>query len=128
MDGGQRCLPTGPIFSPLFYRIEHATFVSILRGTPAGTLLPKPFGRFSLVNARNIAFWVVLFLLILALFNLFSGSSESRRNNERTYSEFVSSVGIGDVTSVTLDGEQILYRTNDNVGLYHDQTRRCRGD
>ena len=24
-------------------------------------------------NARNIAFWVVLFLLILALFNLFSG-------------------------------------------------------
>ena len=68
-----------------------------------------------MVNARNIAFWVVLFLLILALFNLFSGSSESRRNNERTYSEFVSSVGIGDVTSVTLDGEQILYRTNDNV-------------
>ena len=68
-----------------------------------------------MVNARNIAFWVVLFLLILALFNLFSGSSESRRNNERTYSEFVSSVAIGDVTSVTLDGEQILYRTNDNV-------------
>ena len=68
-----------------------------------------------MVNARNIAFWVVLFLLILALFNLFSGSSESRRNNERTYSEFVSSVGTGDVTSVTLDGEQILYRTNDNV-------------
>ena len=25
-------------------------------------------------NARNIAFWVVLFLLVLALFNLFSGS------------------------------------------------------
>ena len=66
-------------------------------------------------NARNIAFWVVLFLLLLALFNLFSGSSGSSGNNERTYSEFVSSVNAGDVTSVTLDGEQILYRTNDNV-------------
>ena len=66
-------------------------------------------------NVRNIAFWVVLFLLILALFNLFSGPSGSLRNNERTYSEFVSSVDAGDVTSVTLDGEQILYRTNDNV-------------
>ena len=62
-------------------------------------------------NARNIAFWVVLFLLILALFNLFSGPSGSLQNNERTYSEFVSAVDAGDVTSVTLDGEQIRYRT-----------------
>ncbi len=65
-------------------------------------------------NARNIAFWVVLFLLILALFNLFSGPSGSLQNNERTYSEFVSAVDAGDVTSVTLDGEQIRYRTNEN--------------
>ncbi|MCL6283886.1 ATP-dependent zinc metalloprotease FtsH [Ruegeria sp. 2012CJ41-6] len=65
-------------------------------------------------NARNIAFWVVLFLLILALFNLFSGSGGTLQSQERTYSEFVSAVDDGEVTRVTLDGEQIRYRTNEN--------------
>lgn len=67
----------------------------------------------SLGNARNIAFWVVLFLLILALFNLFSGSGGTLQSQEKTYSEFVSAVDAGNVTKVTLDGEQIRYRTAD---------------
>ncbi|WP_050603172.1 ATP-dependent zinc metalloprotease FtsH [Ruegeria sp. 6PALISEP08] len=62
-------------------------------------------------NARNIAFWVVLFLLILALFNLFSGSGGTLQSNERTYSDFVSAVQSGEVKNVTLDGEQIRYST-----------------
>ena len=61
-------------------------------------------------NARNIAFWVVLFLLILALFNLFSGSGNTLQSREMTYSEFVDSVEDGSVTTVTLDGEQVRYR------------------
>ncbi len=64
-------------------------------------------------NARNIAFWVVLFLLILALFNLFSGTGGTLQSHERTYSDFVSAVDAGEVKNVTLDGEQIRYRTND---------------
>ncbi|NVL01181.1 ATP-dependent zinc metalloprotease FtsH, partial [Ruegeria pomeroyi] len=64
-------------------------------------------------NARNIAFWVVLFLLILALFNLFSGSGGTLQSQEKTYSEFVSAVDEGNVTKVILDGEQIRYRTSD---------------
>ncbi|KUJ80434.1 cell division protein FtsH [Ruegeria marisrubri] len=64
-------------------------------------------------NARNIAFWVVLFLLILALFNLFSGSGGTLQSHEKTYTEFVSAVNSGEVSRVTLDGEQIRYRTND---------------
>ncbi|GAB5437224.1 ATP-dependent zinc metalloprotease FtsH [Falsiruegeria mediterranea] len=64
-------------------------------------------------NARNIAFWVVLFLLILALFNLFSGSGGTLQSQERTYSDFVSAVETGGVSQVTLDGEQVRYRTAD---------------
>ncbi|MBO9451577.1 ATP-dependent zinc metalloprotease FtsH [Tropicibacter sp. R16_0] len=64
-------------------------------------------------NARNIAFWVVLFLLILALFNLFSGSGGTLQSQERTYSDFVSAVESGEVSQVTLDGEQVRYRTAD---------------
>ena len=62
-------------------------------------------------NARNIAFWVVLFLLILALFNLFSGGSNNLNSREIGYSEFVQAVDEGNVSSVTLDGEQVRYRT-----------------
>ncbi|MGR3621420.1 ATP-dependent zinc metalloprotease FtsH [Pseudophaeobacter sp.] len=65
-------------------------------------------------NARNIAFWVVLFVLILALFNLFSGSGSSMQSHERTFSDFVSSVENGQVSTVVLDGEQVRFTTTDN--------------
>ena len=59
-------------------------------------------------NARNIAFWVVLFLLILALFNLLSGNSSTLQSREIGYSDFVAAVKEGTVSSVTLDGEKGL--------------------
>ncbi|SLN50909.1 ATP-dependent zinc metalloprotease FtsH [Roseisalinus antarcticus] len=64
-------------------------------------------------NARNLAFWVVLFLLILALFNLFSGGQSTMQSTSRSYSDFVQSVENGGVGSVTIDGEQIRYRGAD---------------
>ncbi|MBO9400099.1 MULTISPECIES: ATP-dependent zinc metalloprotease FtsH [unclassified Shimia] len=64
-------------------------------------------------NARNVAFWVVLFLLILALFNLFSGDSSTLQSREISYSDFVASVQSDQVASVTLDGEKVRYATKD---------------
>ncbi|MGR3443098.1 MAG: ATP-dependent metallopeptidase FtsH/Yme1/Tma family protein, partial [Thalassococcus profundi] len=64
-------------------------------------------------NARNIAFWVVLFLLILALFNLFSGGGNTLQSREISYTEFVSAVEDQTVSSVTLDGEQVRFRGDD---------------
>ncbi|MCR9148027.1 MAG: ATP-dependent zinc metalloprotease FtsH [Rhodobacteraceae bacterium] len=64
-------------------------------------------------NARNIAFWLVLFLLILALFNLFSGSGNTLQSKSIPYSEFVQSVQNGSVSQVTLDGENVRFRGSD---------------
>ncbi|MGR3696374.1 MAG: ATP-dependent metallopeptidase FtsH/Yme1/Tma family protein, partial [Sagittula sp.] len=64
-------------------------------------------------NARNIAFWVVLFLLILALFNLFSGNNPTLQSRETGYSDFVKAVESQNVSSATIDGEQVRYSTND---------------
>ena len=64
-------------------------------------------------NARNIAFWVVLFFLVLALFNLFSGGNSSINSRSISYSEFIDAVDAGDVTAVTLDGERVLFRGSD---------------
>jgi cell division protease FtsH len=58
-------------------------------------------------NARNIAFWVVLFLLVLALFNLFENGTSNFSNQAVPYSDFISRVDQGAVQSVVLDGEQI---------------------
>ncbi|MCG7493209.1 ATP-dependent zinc metalloprotease FtsH [Thalassobius sp. Cn5-15] len=65
-------------------------------------------------NAKNIAFWVVLFLLVLALFNMFSGSGGSLQSNSIPYSEFVKAVDEDKVSSVTLDGEAVRFRGTDN--------------
>jgi cell division protease FtsH len=62
---------------------------------------------------RNLAFWVVLMLLVLALFNMFGGSGNGLESNEITYSEFVTSVENGEVRAVTLDGEQVRFRKTD---------------
>ncbi|SLN32719.1 ATP-dependent zinc metalloprotease FtsH [Aquimixticola soesokkakensis] len=69
-------------------------------------------------NARNIAFWVVLFLLILTLFNLFSGNATTMNTGEMSYSEFVRQVDNGDVTTVTIDGERVLFRGSDGSNYY----------
>ncbi|MEL7099739.1 MAG: ATP-dependent zinc metalloprotease FtsH [Pseudomonadota bacterium] len=60
-------------------------------------------------NARNIAFWVVLFLLVLALFNLFGGGGQTMQSREMSYSDFVEAVEAGQVTQVVLDGEEVRF-------------------
>jgi len=64
-------------------------------------------------NVKHILFWVVLFLLILALFNLFSGSNGALQSREISYSEFVNSVEDGSINQVTLDGERVRFRGSD---------------
>ena len=66
-------------------------------------------------NVRNIAFWVVLFLLILALFNLFSGGQSTVSSRTIPYSDFVGNVTRGEVAAVTLDGERVMVQGKDGT-------------
>jgi cell division protease FtsH len=59
-------------------------------------------------NARNIAFWVVLFLLILVLFNAFGGNQTTTASRTVSYSEFIQRVDKGEVASATIDGERVV--------------------
>ena len=61
-------------------------------------------------NLRNIAFWLVLFLLVVALFNVFSSGSNLTSSKEVSYSEFLIQVEKGNVSAVRLDGERIIVR------------------
>ena len=60
-------------------------------------------------NIRNIAFWLVLFLLVVALFNVFSSGSNLTSSKEVSYSEFLPGRK-GNVSAVRLDGERISVR------------------
>ncbi len=64
-------------------------------------------------NARNIAFWVVLFLLILALFEMFNGGAGTAVSRPVPYSEFITNVEAGNVTAVTVDGEKLSVTAKD---------------
>jgi cell division protease FtsH len=64
-------------------------------------------------NARNLAFWVVLFIVIIALFQLFGGDQATSSSTTRSYTQFVQSVESGAVTDVTMDGEKIYYKGAD---------------
>ena len=64
-------------------------------------------------NARNIAFWVVLFLLVLALFQMFSGGAGPAAGSTRAYSDFVSAVESGQVASVTIRGDEVRFQGTD---------------
>ena len=61
-------------------------------------------------NLRNIAFWLVLFILVIALFNVFSSGSNLTSSKEVSYSEFLIQVEKGNVSAVRLDGERIIVR------------------
>ncbi|MDQ2067283.1 ATP-dependent zinc metalloprotease FtsH [Xinfangfangia sp. CPCC 101601] len=68
-------------------------------------------------NARNFAFWGVLLLLILMLFQLFSGGQSSMSSRSISYSDFVQMVDSDRVQSVTLDGERVEIKAKDGANL-----------
>ena len=63
-------------------------------------------------NSRNLAFWVVLFLLVVALFNLFNNGQGTTASNEVPFSQLMTSVESGEVSRVTLDGEKAYVTTS----------------
>ncbi len=58
-------------------------------------------------NFRNLAIWVVIALLLVALFNLFQNPSASRGGTLLPYSEFLTAVESRQVQEMTIQGNRI---------------------
>jgi cell division protease FtsH len=56
---------------------------------------------------KNIALWIIIGVLLVALFNLFQGSSQRQNQHAIAYSDFLSEVESGNVNQVTIQGEVI---------------------
>ena len=58
-------------------------------------------------NFRNFAIWVIIGLLLIALFNLFQGPVPRVNSDEINYSEFLTKVDEGGIRDVTISGRKI---------------------
>jgi cell division protease FtsH len=61
---------------------------------------------------RSIALWVIIGLLIVALFNLFQNSGPGAGGETIPYSDFIERVESGQVQEVTISGQDITGRTS----------------
>ncbi|NQU58163.1 MAG: ATP-dependent metallopeptidase FtsH/Yme1/Tma family protein, partial [Rhodospirillales bacterium] len=71
--------------------------------------------------SRNVALWVVIGLLVFALFNLFQGSTTQRNpQTSLAFSDFLVSVESGEVRDVTIKGNNVIghYRDGRNFVTY----------
>ena len=70
--------------------------------------------------SRNMALWLVIALLVFALFNLFQGTVQRGQELPLAFSDFLTSVEAGDIRDVTLQGSGITghYRDGRNFSTY----------
>ena len=64
-------------------------------------------------NFRNFAIWIIIGLLLVALFNLFQNPSQRARANEIPYSQFLAELDSQNIRTVTLSGNQLSGKYND---------------
>ena len=58
-------------------------------------------------NFRNLALWIIIALLLVALFNLFQSPNQGNGRVEVMYSEFSQQLNEGAVRDVTIQGNRI---------------------
>ncbi|MEM9145573.1 MAG: ATP-dependent zinc metalloprotease FtsH [Pseudomonadota bacterium] len=62
-------------------------------------------------NAKNLAFWAILILLLVTLFSVFQDGAGNGKGRSVPFSDFLNKVDRGEVSKVTIDGEQIALET-----------------
>jgi cell division protease FtsH len=67
---------------------------------------------------KNIAVWVIISLVLVAIFNVFQGSSSKTQGNVIAYSDFLARVNAGEVREVSIQGDKIFGASSSGVPFY----------
>ena len=67
---------------------------------------------------KNIAVWVVISLVLIAIFNVFQGSSSREQGNVIAYSDFLARVNAGEVREVDIQGDKISGATSNGTPFF----------
>ena len=65
--------------------------------------------------SRNLVLWVIILVLIVALFNLFQAPTSRTQSREISFTEFMASVEGNEVNSVTIQGNNITGKTREGT-------------
>jgi cell division protease FtsH len=71
--------------------------------------------------SKNLALWVVIAILLVALYNLFGGMAGGGSAGDRNYSDFLKAVDSGEVNKVTIDGDNVTWY--DQAGAKYTTTK-----
>ncbi|MEM6679473.1 MAG: ATP-dependent metallopeptidase FtsH/Yme1/Tma family protein, partial [Pseudomonadota bacterium] len=63
-------------------------------------------------NAKNLAFWAILILLLVTLFSVFQDGGSAGGGREISYSQFIERVEAGEIVEATIDGETVVAQTS----------------
>jgi len=63
-------------------------------------------------NLRNLALWIIIALLLVALFNMFQGTGTHQNTSQISYTQFNQQVTNGLVKKVTIQGDSIVGETS----------------
>src|SRR5207247_5759428 len=74
-------------------------------------------GRWMNANLRNFALWVIIVLLLLALFTLFQNPGQRATSTDISYSQFLSDVETGRIRDVVIQGAEIHGTLTDGRGF-----------
>ncbi|MCB2056804.1 MAG: ATP-dependent metallopeptidase FtsH/Yme1/Tma family protein, partial [Novosphingobium sp.] len=66
---------------------------------------------------RNFAVWIVIALLLFALFSLFQGQVGRTSSTEISYSDFLDRANAGSIQSITITGETISGKLTDGTSV-----------
>ena len=67
---------------------------------------------------KNIAVWVVISLVLIAIFNVFQGSSSREQGSVIAYSDFLARVNAGEVREVSIQGNKISGASSNGMPFY----------
>ena len=65
--------------------------------------------------SKNIFIWVVISLILVALFNVFDSSSNGRTGNVIAYSDFLKRNNSGEISEVKIENDKITGMTSDGI-------------
>ena len=66
---------------------------------------------------RNFAVWVVILLLLMALFNMIQSAQNNPKASQISYSELMSQVEAGNIKGVTIAGQQVTGEFSDGTSF-----------
>ena len=68
--------------------------------------------------SKNIFIWIIISLILVALFNVFDNTSSGKSGNVIAYSDFIKRINSGEIKEVKIDDNKISGSTSDGIPFY----------